>query len=1058
MRKYLYTSVVCLTMATCIPYSAYAEKAGMARLNKEKFYAKTITGTVTSDTGEPLIGASVSLKGTSTGAITDANGNFSITVPDKGGVLVVTYIGFIQQEVAINDQTIVNIVLKTDARALEEVVVVGYGVQKKSVVTGAISSVRASDLENQQITRVEQALQGRTSGVTIASNSGAPGSAATVRVRGITTLNNNEPLYVVDGVVVNGGIEYLNQSDIESIELLKDAASAAIYGTRGATGVILVTTKKGRQGSIRVNYNAYVGTQGPVRKLDLLNATQYATLRNEAYTAGWQPGQTFALPYPDPQALGEGTDWQSTVFNDNALIQNHDFALSGGNDKSTFYASYGYLNQEGIVTTEISGFERHNVRLNSTHKVTKWLTIGQTLGYSHINSRGGLNPNTEFGGPLSSAINLDPTTPVLITDPAVFNDPRSAYFTQPVVRNPQGFPYGISTTVQQEMTNPLAYVQTQLGNYGWSDNIIGNAFAEIEPIKGLKFRSTLGGKMAYWGSESYRPIYYLNASTISPQTARSRDRSMVVDYNIENILSYTNSIDGHNFSVLLGQGAYKDGEFDGLGVSYNAIPASNFGDATFNLQVPTANITAYGYDNVAHTISSLFSRVTYDYKERYLLTGIIRRDGSSRFGDSYKYGYFPSLSLGWVASNEAFWPSNQVVDYLKIRGSYGIVGNDNTGMPFAFISTIGAGRNYTFGPDGYTIGYSPNAPANPDLRWEETTQSNIGFETTLFNAINLTFDWYNKKTTGILRPLDVPGYVGSTGLPIANIADMQNRGVELELGYNRQMGDFNFGLTGNASYVQNKVLALESGKVFTDANAASIHTFSGLLNRSFVGQPFGTFYGYKTDGIFQNEEEVASHVNSAGQVIQPNARPGDFRWVDANDDGVIDADDRMVLGKPLPDWTFGLTFNASWKNFDLLVFGQGVTGNKIFQGLRRLDVAYANWQTRALGRWTGEGTSNDYPRLSTSDPNGNFSNPSDFYLEDGDYFRIKTFQIGYTLPSVLTDKISLQKARFYVSANNLLTFTKYTGFDPEIGGNIMGVDRAFYPQARTLMAGINIGF
>jgi TonB-dependent starch-binding outer membrane protein SusC len=1057
MRKYLYTSVVCLAMATCIPYSAFAEKAGTARLNKEKFYAKTITGRVTSDAGEPLIGASVSLKGTSSGAVTDANGNFSLSVPDEGGILVVSYIGFIQQEVPINDRTTINIVLQTDAKALEEVVVIGYGVQKKSVVTGAISSVRATDLENQQIVRVEQALQGRTSGVTVATNSGAPGAASTVRVRGLTTLNNNEPLYVVDGVVVSGGIDYLNQSDIESIEVLKDAASAAIYGTRGAAGVILVTTKKGRQGSVRVNYNAYVGTQAPVRKLDLLNATQYATLRNEAYANDWQPGQAFNPPYADPQSLGQGTDWQSTVFNDNALIQNHDFALSGGNDKSTFYASYGYLNQEGIVTTAISSFERHNVRLNSTHKATKWLTIGQTLGYSHIKSKGGLNPNSEFGGPLSSAINLDPTTPVLVTDPAILNDPESVYNRQPVVRNPQGFPYGISTTVMQEMTNPLAYIETQRGNYGWSDNIVGNAFAEIEPIKGLKFRSTLGGKMAYWGSESFRPIYYLNASTVSQQTARSRDRNMVVDYNIENILSYTNSIEGHSFSVLLGQGDDKDGEVDGLSVSYNAIPASNFGDATFNLQVPAANITAYGYDNVAHTISSLFSRVTYDYKERYLLTGIIRRDGSSRFGDNNKFGYFPSLSLGWVASNEAFWPSNNVVDYLKIRGSYGVVGNDNT-RNFAFVSTIGAGRNYTFGPEGYTIGYSPNAPANPDLRWEETTQSNIGFETTLFNAINLTFDWYNKKTSGILRELIIPGYVGSTGLPIANIADMQNRGVELELGYNRQMGDFNFGLSGNASYVQNKVLSLESGRQFTDIDAASIHTFEGLLNRTFVGQPYGTFFGYKTDGIFQNEEEVASYTNSSGQLIQPNARPGDFRWVDANNDGIIDDADRMVLGKMLPDWTFGATLNASWKNFDLLVFGQGVTGNKIFQGSRRLDVANANWQTRALGRWTGEGTTNDYPRLSTDDPNKNFSYPSDFYLEDGAYFRIKTFQIGYTLPSILTDKISVQKARFYVSANNLVTFTKYTGFDPEIGGNIMGVDRAFYPQARTLMAGINIGF
>ncbi len=1052
MRKYLYSAMGCLSMVACIHTVSYAGSPGKVHLTKERRFAVTVSGRVTSEAGEPLIGASVSLKGTAIGAITDANGNYSIDVPDAGGVLFVSYIGFLTQEVPINNRTTLNIILKVDAKSLDEVIVIGYGVQKKSVVTGAISSVKASDLENQQITRVEQALQGRTSGVTVASNSGAPGAESTVRVRGITTLNNNSPLYVVDGVVVNGGIDYLNQSDIESIEVLKDAASAAIYGTRGAAGVILVTTKKGKEGSIRVNYNGYIGTQAPSRKLDLLNATEYATLRNEASVAGGG-----GIVYPDPQSLGEGTDWQEHVFNNDARIQNHDVAVSGGNNISTFYASYGYLNQEGIVATEISNFERHNVRLNSTHKVTKWLTLGQTLGYSHVKSMGGFNPNTEFGGPLNSAINLDPTTPVLITDPAILDDPNSIYNRQPVIRNGQGFPYGISTTVQQEMTNPLAYIQTQLGNYGWSDNIVGNAFAEIEPLKGLKFRSTLGGKLAYWGGESFRPIFYLNASTTSQQTNRSRDRHRVIDYNIENILSYSREFGSHNFSVLLGQGAYRDAMTSGLNVSYNAIPANNFDDASFNLPVPTTSITAGAYDGVAHTISSLFGRVTYDFNERYLFTGIIRRDGSSRFGENYQYGYFPSVSVGWVTSSESFWPENKIVDYLKIRGSYGVVGNDAS-PNFAFVPTIGSGRNYTFGYEGYTIGYSPNAPANPDLRWEETAQTNIGFESTFLSSFNFTFDWFNKKTSGILRPLELPGYVGSTGNPTANIADMQNRGIELELGYNKQFGDFNFGISGNASYIKNELLSLESGKEFTEDNTASIQTFNGRLNRHIVGQPFGTFYGYKTNGIFQNEEEVAGYKNSEGKVIQPNAVPGDFRWTDLNGDGEITPEDRMVLGKPLPDWTFGVTLNASWKNFDMLVFGQGVTGNKIFQGLRRLEITNANWQSKALGRWTGEGSTNEYPRLSTNDPNGNFSNPSDFYLEDGDYFRIKTFQIGYTLPATLTEKVAIQKARFYVSSNNLLTFTKYTGFDPEIGGSIMGIDRAFYPQARSFMVGVNVGF
>ncbi|TPE43468.1 SusC/RagA family TonB-linked outer membrane protein [Pontibacter mangrovi] len=1056
MRKHFYTALGCLTLTACVHASTYAGSAsGLRPLPFQTAQAITLTGTVTDENGEGLPGVTVLLKGTTKGTATDASGGFTLAVPDTEGTLVFSYIGYLPQEVAINNRSNFNVTLKPDAKALEEVVVVGYGTQKKSVVTGAISSVKASDLENQQITRVEQALQGRTSGVAVGANSGAPGAASTVRVRGITTLNSNDPLYVVDGVIVQGGIDFLNQSDIESIEVLKDAASAAIYGTRGATGVILVTTKKGKAGALRLNYNAYYGTQAAARKLDLLNATEYATLRNEAYVGGLAPNQQVNLPYPDPQSLGEGTDWQQYVFNDDARIQSHDLSISGGNEKSNYYASYGYLNQEGIVATDISNYERHNVRLNSTHKITDWLTVGQNLGYSHIKSKGGFNPNTEFGGPLNSAINLDPTTPVLITDPAILEDPESIYNKQPVIRNAQGYPYGISSTVMQEMTNPLAYIQTQLGNYGWSDNIIGNAYAELEPLKGLKFRSTLGGKLAYWGGESFRPIYYLNASTMSTQTARSRDRNMVVDYNLENTLSYSRQLGDHNFSVLLGQGAYKDGQSDGLGLAYNAIPANTFDEASFNLPVPSSNITAYAYDAVAHTISSLFARATYDYKEKYLFTGIIRRDGSSRFGENYQYGYFPSVSLGWVATNEDFWPTNDVVNFLKIRGSYGEVGNDGS-RNFGYISTVSPGRNYTFG-NGYTIGYSPNAPANPDLHWEETAQTNIGFEATFLQNFNATFDWYNKKTSGIIRDLELPGYAGQTGNPIANIADMRNRGVELELGYNKQFGDLGFRLSGNAAYVKNEILSLESGKSFTESGSASIQTFEYPLNRMIVGQPFGAFYGFKTNGIFQNEEEVQTYVSSDGTVIQPDAAPGDFRWVDTNDDGQISADDRVVLGKSLPDWTFGATLNLDWKNFDLLVFGQGATGHKIFQGLRRLEISNANWQSKALDRWTGEGTSNSYPKLSTKDPNKNFSNPSDFYLEDGDYFRIKTLQIGYTLPKSLTDRISLQRARFYVSSNNLVTFTNYTGYDPEIGGNIFGIDRAFYPQARTFMVGVNLG-
>ncbi|SFG33536.1 SusC/RagA family TonB-linked outer membrane protein [Pontibacter chinhatensis] len=1052
MRRKLYTALGCITLAASFTSAVAAGGTlGLQPLPLEATRANTLTGKVSDENGMGLPGVTVVLKGTTRGTTTDANGNFSLSVPDANGTLVFSFIGYLPQEVQINNQSTFQISLAPDTKALEEVVVVGYGTQKKSVVTGAISSVKSTDLENQQITRVEQALQGRTTGVTVASNSGAPGAAATVRVRGITTLNSNDPLYVVDGVVVNGGIDYLNQADIESIEVLKDAASAAIYGARAATGVILVTTKRGKSGAINVNYNGYLGTQAPARKLDLLNATEYATLRNEASVNGGG-----GIVYQDPRSLGEGTDWQEYVFNDDARIQNHEFSISGGGDKSTFFMSYGYLDQEGIVTSEISNYKRHNVRLNSNHKIASWLTVGQNLGYSHIKSQGSLNPNTEFGGPLSSAINLDPTTPVLITDPAIINDPSSVYNRQPTVWSPQGYPYGISTTVQQEMTNPLAYIQTQLGNHGWSDNIVGNVFAELEPIKGLKFRSTVGTKLAYWGGESFRPIYYLNASTQSTQTAFNRDRHKTFDYNIENILSYTRSIEKHNFTLLAGQGAYRDSHTSGISISFTNIPAKTFDEASFNLKVPTANRSSDAYEGIDHTVSSLFGRVVYDYDEKYLFTGIIRRDGSSRFGTNNKYGYFPSASIGWVASNENFWPSNDVVNFLKIRGSYGVVGNDALG-DFRYISTVGPGRNYTFGNDIYLIGYSPDAPANPDLRWEETTQTNIGFETNLFQNWTLTFDWYNKKTSGILQQIDLPGYVGATGRPWGNVADMENRGVELELGYGQQIGEFNFRVSGNVSYLQNEITYLGDGKEFLEGGE-NIQNLSYPLTRMAVGQSYGAFYGFRTNGIFQNEEEVQSYKNSEGSVIQPDAKPGDFRWVDQNGDGQINGDDRTFIGKPLPDWTFGINFTANYKNFDLLIFGQGAAGNQIFQGLRRLDIPNANWQQSALGRWTGEGSTNEYPRLTTADDNRNFTNPSDFMLEDGDYFRIKTLQLGYTLPNSLTSKISMQKARVYVSSNNLITFTNYTGYDPEIGGSIFGIDRAFYPQARSFMVGVNIGF
>lgn len=1012
-----------------------------------------VKGRVTSASdGSPLPGVTISVQGRNTATLSNESGEYSLDIPGTSATLIFSQVGMTSKEVIVRSGGVYDVSLEDNMNELDQLVVVGYNTQKKSVVTGAITSVKASDLETMPVTRLEQSLQGRTSGLTIASNSGQPGSSSTIRVRGFTTFGNNNPLWVVDGVVVDaGGISYLNQSDIESIEVLKDASSQAIYGARAAAGVILVTTKKGASGGLKVNYNAFAGVSAPARKLSLLNAREYATLRNEAALAAGN-----ALPFSDPSALGEGTDWQEEVFNRSALRQNHEFSLSGGNGKSTFYSSFGYLSQEGVITSSISNYKRTNIRLNSEHKIASWLKLGQNLGYSHEKSQGLGNTNSEFGGPLSSAINLDPITPVVETDPAVINSPNRPYSANPVVRDANGNPYGISQYVTQEMTNPLAYIQTRLGNYGWSDNIVGNVYGEITPIKGLRIRSTLGSKLSFWGNESFSPVAYLNAVNVRSQNDFTRGTNRGFDWNLENTILYTRDFSDHNFTLLLGQGAYYDNRARGISVTYFGLPVDNFDDASLNYNIPTDQRNSSGYENAGHTVSSLFARINYNYQEKYMLEALVRRDGSSRFGSNNKYGVFPSFSVGWLMSRETFLQGHDYIKMLKLRGGYGVVGNDNIN-DFAYLSTIGGGRNYTIGQtDMYTVGYSPNAPSNPDLKWEQTSQTNVGLEMNLLHKISLTFDWFNKVTTGILQYPRIPAYVGAIGNPAANVADMRNTGVELELGYHNRLGEVDFSVNGNVSYLKNEVTNIGAGVNFLDGAGFQASSYS--ITRTMTGQAYNSFYGFKTLGIFQNRAEIEAYTNGEGALIQPNAQPGDFKWADLDGNGTIDAADRTFIGDPTPNWTFGFTVSAAWKNFDATVFGQGVAGNKIFQGLRRLDINNANYSRKALGRWTGEGSSDTYPRLSDNDPNRNFTNPSEFYLEDGSYLRFKTVQLGYTLPVSLTQKIGSQKTRLYVMAENLLTFTRYSGFDPEIGGGIMSIDRGVYPQARSFMLGLNVTF
>ena len=1006
-----------------------------------------VTGKVVDAQGQPIPGATVAEKGTTNGVLTDANGAFKLNVASQSSVLVVSFVGYRKEEMPVGSNTNFTVTLLDDVRSMNEVVVVGYGVQKKSVTTGSISGVTAKDFANQSVTNIAQVLQGRTSGLTITTNDGQPGDGATVRVRGITTFNNNDPLWVVDGVAVdNGGIGYLNQQDIESIEVLKDAASAAIYGTRAAPGVILVTTKKGKAGTMRINYSGYFGTSAPARKLDLLNATEYATLRNESLAAAGKP-----ILFSNPSALGAGTDWQSYIFNNSAKEQDHELSASGGSEKSTYYTSFGYLSQEGIVATPISKYNRINFRTNETYKPSKYVNFGENLGYTYNKSIGLGNTNSVFGGPLSSAINLDPITPAVVTDQAVAS--AAPYTTANAVRNAQGYPYGISPYVGQEITNPLAYTQTRLGNYNWAHNIVGNAYAAVDPFPGLEIKSTVGTKMAFYGNESFTPLFYLNSSTVSSQNSYNRQDTRLFNWNLENTASYTHTFGKHNLNVLLGQGAYVDHGSYTAGVTEYGLPVTNFNDASLNYNIPAAQRIGYGSEEQQHHISSLFARLNYDYEEKYILQAIIRRDGSSRFGSNFKYGNFPSVSAGWVPTKESFWPQNEVVNFLKVRGGYGVVGNDEL-KENAFLSTIGGGRNYSLGTgDTYVSGYSPDAPSNPDLKWEQTSQTNIGIDAVLFNDFNLTVEWYNKKTTGILEKLVLPYYIGAIDNPYANVDDIKNTGEELTLSYHKKIGEVNFSIDGNVSHVQNTVTRITGAIPYRPGDG--VQNIQGGVTRSVVGYPVNSFYGYENLGVFQTQAEIDSYVSSTGQKIQAGAKPGDFKWADLNGDGKIDDQDRKFIGSSLATWQYGLTLTASYKGFDILVFGQGQGGNKIFQGLHRLDILTANYTKAALGRWTGPGTSNTWPRLTDNDANYNFEYNSSFYLQSGTYFRIKTLQLGYTLKKDWAKKIGLQNLRVYLTGQNLVTFTKYTGYDPDISGSI---DQGFYPQARTYIVGLNVGF
>ncbi|MDD2289002.1 MAG: TonB-dependent receptor [Bacteroidales bacterium] len=1014
-------------------------------------FAQTVkvSGTVTGSDRTTLPGVYVMEENTSNAVSTDLDGYYSLDAK-VGSNLLFSYIGYKTQIIPVTGAAVINVILEEDSALLEEVVVVGYGTQKKSVVTAAIAKVSSDDLKNVAPVRIDNALKGLTSGVTVTSSSGQPGASARVRVRGVGTINNSEPLYIVDGMPIGGGIDYLNPSDIQSIEVLKDAASGAVYGARAANGVILVTTKSGQKGATRVTYDFSYGFQNPWKEYDVLNATEYALLMNEGYLA-----QGKAPVYSDPYALGEGTDWQKEIFNYNAPQINHQLTISGASEKVSYYISAGYYSQDGIVGGNFnrSNYERLTIRTNTTYTLMDQsakrnflhkFTMGINAAYSR-NTSFGITTNSEFGGPLGSALGMAPTLKVYADDPEALLAEHPTAVKDP--RN--GKPFSIvEGSIYNEMVNPLASLSLP-GTKGNSDKLVSNFWGELSIWDNLKIKSSLGIDLAFWGNDGWSPAYFLSTKNFREYSEvwSSMNRSLV--WQVENVLSYEKQFGSHFIQALVGQSAQGNmGQNLSGGNRYlqEEDPyKANMGFATGTQEYQTAS----GYVYTPHRLASLFARVSYNFAERYMLQATVRRDGSSNFGLNNLYAIFPSASVGWNFTNENFLANRpQWFSTGKLRASWGKNGNESIGQ-FKYTTTMASGNNYPFGNPGVVnTGAKPNGFANADIRWEESTQTDIGLDLAFFSsALTFSVDWYKKKTTGMLMDIPVPAYSGDSA-PTGNVGIMENSGWEFDLRYRFSLGDAHFNIGANATYLNNLLVELGNENGWQNYDSHKI----GTLTRAQNGYPFPFFYGWKTNGLFQNWAEV-----EAG--IQPNAQPGDVRFVDLDNNGVINDDDRTMIGKGMPDWTFGFNLGFNWKGFDFNAFFQGVYGVDVYNVTRRTDLYYINLPSYMMNRWTGENSSDRIPRFSFESANENWR-ASDLWVEDGSYLRLKNIQLGYTLPSHLTRKIFIANLRVYVAGENILTFTNYSGFDPEIasGGTSLGIDRGVYPQSKVYTLGISLTF
>ncbi len=989
----------------------------------------TINGNVKdSNINDVLPGVNVVVKNQTRGTTSDFDGNFTLDKIKVGDVLVFSYIGYTTKEITIKNANFLNLTLDEDVSALSEVVVVGYGTQTKKEITGAVSVIGAETIEDLNPTRIEQALQGQVAGVQITSESGSPGSGSSIRIRGISTNGDARPLILVDGNVIED-LSVVNPGDIESINVLKDA-TAGIYGVRAANGVILITTKSGKRNTdLKFSYDMYAGFQETSRKIPVLNATEYAIIINEAYAAG---GQT--APYPNVANLGTGTDWQDEVFQ-KAPVINHNLTISGGTDKSSYAFSTSLLTQDGIVGGNKANFKRFTSRINFDTDVFKNLKLTTNLIYTGTNKKG-LNEGG-LGSVLFNSINNSPTL---------------------AVKDANGN-YTLSEGLGNEVVNPLAQIENTF-NSTVVDKLSGVLGLKYSFLNDFTFQTNYQFNYAEVQGRYFSPLAFYGSGKVFNNEDRpslSVNKDIFRDYTWDTFLNYDKTFnENHNFSATLGMSVFKTtGLFSGSTqgffteeIDFASAEIENTVDQRNGLKLSGAA------DRFDERLLSYFTRLQYNYKGKYLLSGVLRRDGSTKFGPNNRFGYFPSGSLGWVVSDENFLVDSKTINFLKLRASYGILGNDRIASN-AFRGLLNGEAAYVLNNQlvfGRSVGILPN----PEIQWEQQETLDIGIDLKLFdNKIDITADYFKKTTNELLLQPPASGILGvsapGSSSPVVNGGTVENTGFEFAIGYKKYFSDdFNIGINYNITFLENKAIAVNNGLGFIAGGGFGVG--QDLPSRFEEGKPLGYFFGLQTDGIFQNQDEIENHATQA------NAAPGDLRFVDINEDGVIDADDRVDIGNPIPDATMGLNLTFNYKNWDFNSYAFASVGNDIVRNYERVQPL-VNKSVYTLNRWTGEGTSNTVPRVTTGATGNNQF--SDYFVEDGSFIRIQNIQLGYSLPMKVVDRFGMSKLRFYLSANNLLTLTKYRGYDPSASSGSpvgAGIDYGFYPVPRTYLLGINLKF